>query len=79
MFVYICHLSLKSSKRKILGANFSLKYRRMNHANSTKFSLCLQMSVMANQDDKYLLKKRRFNLEIQFEESNGGIFVRGAP
>ena len=48
-----------------------MKYRRMNHAKSTKFSLCLQMSVMANQDDKYLLKKRRFNLEIQFEESNG--------
>ena len=33
------------------------------------------MSVNANQDDKYLLKKRRFNLEFQFEESNGGIFV----
>ena len=33
------------------------------------------MSVMANQDDKNLLKKRRFNLEIQFEGSTGGIFV----
>ena len=29
---------------------------------------------MANQDEKYLLKKRRFDLEIQFEESNSGIF-----
>ena len=30
---------------------------------------------MANQDDKNLLKKRRCNVEIQLEESNGGIFV----
>ena len=48
-----------------------MKYRRINHAKSTKFSLCLQMSVVANQDDNNFLKKGRFNLEIQFEESNG--------